>query len=138
MELIPLCSVQLDVGTRYPVGKTPFGQRLIGELTGARWEGERFKAKMVGAAAADWAIEGDGGLIEVDVRMTLETDDEALVYVSYTGLLDTLAEGAPIRSAIRFETPAEQYQWLTRTICVAKGRFDEPNARVSYDVFELK
>jgi hypothetical protein len=138
MEMVPLCSVELDVGKRFPIGKTGFGERLIGELTGGRWEGERFKAKMVGAAAADWALESDDGLLHVDVRMTLETDDGALVYVSYTGLMDTAAEGAPIRSAIRFETAAERYQWLTRTLCVGDGRFDEAAARVTYDVFVLE
>ena len=138
MEMVPLCSVVLELGKRYEVGKTAFGERLIGEIVGARWEGERFKAKMVGAAAADWAITGDGGLLQVDVRMTLETDDEKLVYASYIGLMDTAAEGAPIRSSMRFETSAEQYQWLTRTICVGDGRFDEPNKRVYYDVFVLQ
>ncbi|MBW2497766.1 MAG: DUF3237 domain-containing protein [Deltaproteobacteria bacterium] len=138
MEMIPLCSVELDVGTRYPVGRTPFGDRLIGEITGGRWEGERFKANMVGVAAADWAIGGADGLMYVDVRMTLETDDGALAYVHYTGLMDTAVEGAPIRTSIRFETPAEQYQWMTRTICVGDGRFDEPNLKVLYDVYELR
>ena len=138
MELIPLCAVRLDVGQRFPIGKTPFGERLIGELTGARWEGERFKANMVGVAAADWAIGGDDGLMHVDVRMTLETDDGALAYVHYTGLMDAAVEGAPIRTSIRFETSAEQYQWLARTICVGDGRFDEPNLQVLYDVFVLR
>jgi hypothetical protein len=138
MEMIPLCSVWLDVGTRFPVGKTAFGDRLIGELTGGRWEGERFKASMVGVAAADWAMVGEDGLTHVDVRMTLETDDGALVYVDYAGLMDTAAEGAPIRTSLRFETPAAQYRWLTRTICVGEGRFDEPNLKVLYNVFELR
>ena len=109
MEMIPLCSVEIDVGTRFEVGKTGFGQRLIGEIMAARWEGERFKAKMVGAAAADWALMGDNGLLHVDVRMTLETDDGELVYVSYAGLMDSAEEGAPTRTAIRFETGADRY-----------------------------
>ena len=137
MEMIPLCSVEIDVGEKFEIGKTGFGQRLIGEIVAARWQGNRFKAKMVGAASADWALTTEDGLIQVDVRMTLETDDGELVYVSYTGLLDTAAENAPCRTAIRFETAADRYQWLTRTLCVGDGRFDG-DKRVTYDIFVLQ
>ena len=51
MEMVPLCSVVLDVGERFEVGGRSFGARLIGELVGGRWEGERFKASMIGAAS---------------------------------------------------------------------------------------
>lgn len=135
MEMIPVCSVVIDVGTVHDVGKTGFGHRGIGDITAARWEGERLNAKLVGSAAADWALTSEDGLVAVDVRMTLETDDGELVYVSYTGLMDKLAEAAPIRTAIRFETAAPDYQWLTRTLGVGEGRFD--GERVRYKVYAL-
>ena len=138
MKMVPLCSVEIDLGERYAVGGKAFGERLIGEFLGCRWKGERFNAKMIGAAAADWCVVGATGLFDVSVRVTLETDDGHLVYVHYEGLMDTAAEGAPIRTAIRFETAAEPYQWLTRTLSVGDGHFDEPNKLITYDVYVLE
>jgi hypothetical protein len=107
---------------------------MIGEITGARWEGERFRAKMVGAAAADWAVVGDDDLLAVDVRMTLQTDDGALLFLHYDGLLDGRAD-PPVRSAMRFETADPRYAWMGRTVFIAAGRFD--GVRVHYEVFEV-
>jgi hypothetical protein len=43
---------------------------------------------MKGLAAADWAVLGDDGLARFDIRMVLETTDDALIYLSYTGKAD--------------------------------------------------
>jgi hypothetical protein len=137
MEMIPLCSAVFELGAHHPIGKTAFGVRMIAEIASARWSGDRFSATMVGSAAADWALAGDDGLVRIDVRMTLKTDDEELVYVAYDGLVDGAAEGAPARCAMRFETAANRYRWLTRTIAVGRGRFDEAGSRVIYDCFAL-
>jgi hypothetical protein len=135
MRLVPLAKVAIDVGQRLEVGRTPFGSRLIGEISGARWEGERFRAKMVGAAAADWAVQGEDDLLAIDVRMTLQTDDGALVYVHYDGVLDGRAD-PPVRSAMRFETADPRYAWLVRTVFIGVGTWD--GAQVRYEVFEVK
>jgi hypothetical protein len=127
--------VEIEVKQRIEVGRTPFGSRLIGELAGARWEGERFRARMIGAAAADWAVAADDGLTDVDVRMSLETDDGALVYARYTGLLDP-RQDPPIRSAMRFETANPRYAWMWRTLFIACGSWDGEKT-VSYEVFEV-
>jgi len=134
MKLVPLAKVVIDVGERFEVGKTPFGARMIGEITGARWEGERFRAKMVGAASADWAVAGEDDLLAVDVRMTLQTDDGALLYLHYDGLLDGRAD-PPVRSAMRFETSDPRYAWMGRTVFIACGTWD--GVHVRYDVFEV-
>jgi len=134
-RLVPLAGVVIDVGERFEVGRTPFGSRLIGEIRGARWLGERFRARMVGSAAADWAVQGEDELLAADVRMTLRTDDGALVFVSYTGLLDGRAD-PPIRSAMRFETADPRYAWMARTLFIACGTWD--GAQVRYQVFEVQ
>ena len=133
-RLVPLARVVIDVGERFEVGRTPFGSRLIGEIRAARWEGERFRAKMVGAAAADWAVVGDDDLLAIDVRMTLETDDGALVFVRYDGFLDGRAD-PPVRSAMRFETADPRYAWIGRTVFIGCGTWD--GVQVRYEVFEV-
>ena len=135
MRLVPLAQVVIDVSRRLEVGRTPFGTRAIGELAGARWEGERFRARMVGAAAADWALTGDDDLLAVDVRMTLETDDGALLFLRYDGLLDP-RQDPPIRSAMRFETADPRYAWMGRTLFIGCGTWDGVKT-VRYEVFEV-
>ena len=88
IELIPLTSAELTTGEFVAIGDTPRGTRMIAEVKAARFEGERLSARLAGTAAADWALIRPDGVIEVDVRISLQTDDGAMVYLSYTGNLD--------------------------------------------------
>lgn len=83
------------------------------------------------------------------MRLTLQTDDGAAIYMFYRGyrhgpedVLQRLANGEEVdpsgyyqRAAPFFETGDERYAWLTRTIAVASGwrRPDGP----SYRVYEI-
>lgn len=62
----------------------------------------------------------------LDVRYCVETDDGALVYVSYSGRVD-LSGGtgaAPIYATPLFETGDPRYKWLNTIQAVAKGLAD--------------
>ena len=75
----------------------PFGNRLIVEVDGGEFEGEGFKGKIRSAAGADWLTltEKFGHL---DVRVTFETSDGALIFVEYSGKLElTDPDGVTIR-----------------------------------------
>ena len=50
-----------------------------------RFEGERFRARQKGVAAADWLVVGPDGTATLDVRATLDTHDGALVLLRYGG-----------------------------------------------------
>ena len=56
IELIPLCTVVLDLAPSLAVGTGPGGDRSIGEIRGAKFEGVRLKGSLAGAAAADWLV----------------------------------------------------------------------------------
>ncbi|BBY93563.1 hypothetical protein MGALJ_32320 [Mycobacterium gallinarum] len=131
--LRPLCHVRYDLADPITVSSGPTGSRTIGEITGARFEGDRLKASLKGRAAADWAFVEPSGRVLVDARLTLETDDDATILVSYTGRMDT-ATGV-VYSSMYFETGDERYEWLTRILGVAKGRFVGDTLR--YDVYEV-
>lgn len=128
-----LCHVRYDLADPITVSSGPTGSRTIGEITGARFEGDRLKASLKGRAAADWAFVEPSGRVLVDARLTLETDDDATILVSYTGRMDT-ATGV-VYSSMYFETGDERYEWLTRILGVAKGRFVGDTLR--YDVYEV-
>lgn len=136
LEVIPLANAEMKIGNLLSIGQTPRGQRIIGELSGARFQGERFSARQTGTAAADWALIRSDGVVEVDVRLTLETDDGALVYLAYDGNLDPARGAAPILSFMRFETSDERYAWLNRVRAVGKGV--HTGDAIHYEIFEIR
>ena len=122
-----------ELGATATVSSGPLGTRLVSEIATARFEGERFKASLLGSAAADWATIEPDGRICIDVRLTLQTDDGAVVLVTYQGRGDA-ATGTSY-SAPLFETGDERYEWLTRLQAVGKSTFD--GAQLHYQMFEL-
>jgi len=85
----------------------------------------------------------------LDVRVTLEADDGALIYMTYRGLRhgpdDVMARvnaGEEVdpseyyfRTAPFFETGSEKYAWLNNIVCVAIGRRNKKGP--VYRVFEV-
>jgi hypothetical protein len=138
LELVPLCSAMLDIGDVTVMEASPLGTLMIGEIVGARFDGERFSARLKGRAAADWLTLGPDGTASVDVRMTLETVDGAAVFVQYMGRT-TLVPGAPAYTTPRFVTADERYRWLNTIQAVGKGFFDPEAGTVSYpQIYELR
>lgn len=140
MELVPLGSftVELAHDRIFNIGNGPFGRRMIFEVENARFEGDRLKATAKGRAAADWSLTDAHGTLTVDVRCLLETDDGALVYMTYTGRADFSAGpgSAPIYAAVTFEASHEDYRWLNSVQAVSKSRMTGPLTLV-YDVYQL-
>ena len=60
-----------------------------------------------------------GGAFELDARVTLETDDGALIYLTFTGVRDDARQY--FRTLPRFETAAPQYAFLNRLLAVGIG-----------------
>jgi len=133
VELRPLCRATYELGDTATVSSGPLGTRLVSEIASARYEGERFRASLLGSANADWATIEPDGRICIDVRLTLQTDDGAVVLVTYQGRGDA-ATGTSY-SAPLFETSDERYRWLTRIQAVGKSTFD--GTQLHYEMFEL-
>ncbi|QLL08928.1 DUF3237 domain-containing protein [Mycobacterium vicinigordonae] len=131
--LRPLCHVRYELAEPIAVSTGPAGSRTIGEITSARYEGERLRASLKGRAAADWAFVEPSGRVLVDARLTLRTDDDAIILVTYTGRMNAATAG--VYSAMYFETGDERYEWLTRILGVAKGSF--AGESLQYDVYEV-
>ena len=67
-------------------GKAHFGRRMIAALTGGEVEGERLSGRVM-PSGGDWATIDDNDTLRLDARITMETHDGALIYVSYRGVL---------------------------------------------------
>jgi len=92
------------------------------------------------------------GISVLDVRATIQTDDDALIYLYYRGLADlgpdgykNFMEGAPpppegidIRTNPWFQTAHPNYQWLTRGFFIEVGKAFLDKGEVCYDIYQVK
>ncbi|WP_313024430.1 DUF3237 domain-containing protein [Pseudomonas lopnurensis] len=136
LTLLAIATLELETPTYIANG--PRGTRVIAEIRNASWEGERLNAKQKGNAAADWALVGADGTLAIDVRTTLETDDGAIIFVSYEGRAQMTQNGAsPLIITPRFETGDDRYKWLNKVQAIGRGSRDE-QGRLVYKIYEAK
>ena len=149
MTLQPLLRAEIALGPPQELGDTPVGRRRIIPIIGGSFHGERLNGRVL-PGGADWQIVRTDGVAELEARYTLETSDGARIYVQNFGyrhgpadVLRRLADGKPVepslyymRTTPRFETAAERYSWLNRTICVATGARRAES--VELDIFEVR
>jgi len=141
-------SLNVDPGVS-DVGETPYGRRRIASVTGGTFEGAEIKGTVLPTPAGDWLLQRRDGVLMLDVRLTLKTHDDHLIYMSYRGMrhgpawvIEQLNKGEKVdpsqyyfRTTPWFETASEKYRFLNRIVCVALGRRD-PGGPV-YEVFQI-
>jgi hypothetical protein len=130
-----LGTLRAETGSRTVIDNGPQGTRTIVQVTGGRFEGPRLKAT-VQTPAGDWITNRADGTYRLDVRMTLKTDDGAVILVTYNGIGQTTNAGASLRIAPLFETGDPRYAWLTRLQAVGVG--ERVGTTVTYDIYALK
>jgi hypothetical protein len=148
MRLIPLMRFNVDVAAPIDVGQTPTGHRMVANITGGSFDGERLAGRIY-ASGADWIRVDPTGMGHVDVRIVLTTADGANIYVAYSGFLEMNARfGEAVAgrgetqfgdlylvTQLRFETGDPRYGWLNHTLAVGEGRV-VPGG-IEYQVYEL-
>ena len=131
------------------LGETPYGRRRIATVTGGTFKGEELQGTVLPSPAGDWLLLRRDGILMLDVRLTLKTDDGHLVYMSYRGMrhgppwvIEQLNKGEKVdpsqyyfRITPVFETSSDKYRFLNRIICAGTGRRD-PTGPV-YEVFQI-
>jgi hypothetical protein len=134
LSLQPLFIFQIDVKPPSIIGATPGYDRRIGEISGGRFEGDKLNGKIV-SGGSDWQSLRADGTTTINVRLVMETDDGALIGMTYLGMrhgpkevLDRIARGEKVspteyymRVTPYFETASEKYGWLNRIVSVAYG-----------------
>jgi uncharacterized protein DUF3237 len=135
MELEPLLTYHFTV--RGPLGRTegsPRGTSQYWEMTSGTLTGSGLRAH-IAMPGSDWMAESADGFSRPDVRVALLTDDGALILMHYTGLVErteafvaaandnrpTEWDDQYMRFAVTFDTGAERYRWLNRSLFVARG-----------------
>src|SRR3989442_7636730 len=112
----PLMTVNIAAAPPQKLGTVPHGIRSIVPVTGGDFAGPRLRGKVL-PGGSDWLLLRADGVLEVDLRITLETDDHALISMTFQGL----RHGDYFRTLPRFETSAEPYAFLNRIVSVGVG-----------------
>jgi hypothetical protein len=118
MNSRPLMLLRLTTSATEEIGSTPHGKLAIFPVVGGSFEGERLRGKVL-AGGGDWVTAGADGTFELDLRATLETDDGALIHMTFTGVRNDANHY--FRTLPRFETSEPRYAFLNRLLAVGIG-----------------
>jgi hypothetical protein len=127
-------TVNIIAAPQQKFGAVPYGVRSFVPVTGGDFEGPRLRGRIL-PGGGDWLLLRSDGVLELDLRITLETDDQALIYMIFQGMrhgppdvIAAFVRGEAVdptryyfRTVPRFETSAEAYAFLNRIICVGVG-----------------
>ena len=129
-----LMSLQVTVTSPQKIGAGPRGIRTTAPITSGHFEGPRLRGKVL-PGGGDWTVLRPDGVLELDLRITLQTDDGALIHMASFGLrhgppdvIAALGRGETVdpasyyfRTTLRFETGSPRYEFLNRLFAVASG-----------------
>jgi len=130
-----LMTMHVTVGRVLNIGAVPYGTRRTVLISGGKFEGPRLRGIIVPDSSADWLLLRTDGVLELDLRCTLRTEDGALISMRSFGLrhgpaevIAAIGRGETVdpatyyfRTLPRFETAHPAYSYLNRMIAVASG-----------------
>lgn len=140
-----IADLSADVAAPIEIGTSAVGRRRVIPILGGRITGSRLNGRVL-PGANDYQIIRADGVLDLQARYVIETEDGALIYVENTGMregpVDVLARQAAgewvdpslvyFRTVPRFETAAPAYQWLMRRIFVCAGARFPNEVRVAF------
>ena len=146
-EFLMQLSAELD--DAQVLGDVPLGTRRIMYMKRGAFAGPRLKGEVL-PGGGDWVLLRADGAAELDIRLTLRTDDGNLIYTTCGGIFDVtpelrrrILEGEDIdpseyyfRTTLAFETGAGSYRWLNRLVAVGVGR--RTAAGMVTDIFAVR
>jgi Protein of unknown function (DUF3237) len=128
-----LFSIALDV-TVVNLGDTPYGSRRVGQFGTGNFEGPKLKGTVMPGGAC-WMLLRRDDVLEIEARITLQTDDKQQIYMTWKGfrhgpkdVIERLNRGETVdpttyhfRTTPYFETSSEKYGWMNRICSIATG-----------------
>jgi hypothetical protein len=144
-----LFTITIRLHPTVELGNTPAGKRRVFAVSGGEFEGDRIRGTILPIIGSDLLLVRADGSAQQDVRMLLQTDDQALVLMTYRGVRHAsdevnarIARGESVdptdyylRTAPFFETASPKYAWLNKLVAVGVG--ERRGADVVYEVFEV-
>jgi len=109
------------------------GHVRIAPVTGGTFAGPTLRGT-VRDSGADYITQVQGHS-SLDVRIVLDTDDGAVIYMTYTGIVARGESGTYWRVRPIFSTTSEKYDWLNHAVFVGKSK--QVPGKVAYDIFRI-
>jgi hypothetical protein len=142
-----LFTIALDVPV-LALGDTPYGGRRIARFGDGSFEGPKLRGVVL-PGGGGWMILRRDGVLDIEVRIVLETDDKQMIYMHWRGyrhgpkeVIDRLNCGEEVdpasyyfRTTPYFETSSEKYSWLNRICAIATG--SRIGDRRGFQVYEV-
>ena len=143
-----LMTLRVAIAGVQKIGAVPHGTRATALIASGHFEGPRLRGKVL-PGGGDWTLLREDGVLELDLRLTLETDDGALIHMMSFGLrhgppevMAALGRGEAVdpstyyfRTTPRFETGHPKYAFLNRLLAVSRG--DRRPAGPIYTIDEI-
>ncbi|MCD8054176.1 MAG: DUF3237 domain-containing protein [Lachnospiraceae bacterium] len=132
-------------------GDTPNGFQMVGRSPGGFIEGPKIRG--IVHEGADWmTIRNTDGVVSVNCRNTLKTDDGEMILMEYQGYIHGpndfvnrwLYKGEMLdpseyyfRTAVFFTAKVDgNYNWLNKLVCIGVGKTDSRGGY--YDIYAIK
>jgi hypothetical protein len=147
-----LFDLEINLNTAQVIGPVLTGTRIIFPFKDGFVKSDKINGKIL-ACSGEWGLVLNSTTFKIDVRATVETDDGALIYITYSGYNHTdekkfamisagkVNELSPsdyyFRTNVSFETSSPQHNWLNYTVAIGVGRFPEPG-KVAYRIYAIK
>jgi hypothetical protein len=126
-----LCEIRCELAPPLEFGPTYSGFRRVVDIRGGVFAGASLRGTVRGGA--DWQVTRNDGVVELQARYVLLTDDGVPIQVRNRGLrhgpeevLRRIAEGEAVdaqeyycRTTPVFDAPQGKYEWLNRSVFVA-------------------
>ncbi len=136
-------TARVAVSSPVTVGNGPEGLRRFIAIEGGPIAGPLLTGKVL-AGSGDWQVVRADGVLNVEARYTIETNDGVLIACTNRGIrhasteiMAKLMRGEPVpidsyyfRTTAQFEAPVgSRYEWMNRAMFCGKAE-REPNAAI--------
>lgn len=144
-----LMQLRADLQEPQSLGETPLGGRRIFYVKSGSFAGPRLRGDVL-PGGGDWVLVRRDGVSQLDVRITLRSEDGSLIFVNYRGVSDItpdirarIAKGEDVPSSHYyfritpvFETASDKLAWLNRLVAIGIGK--RTATGVTYDIFAVR
>ena len=147
-----LFGLEINLNPPQVVGPVLKGIRLISPFKNGFVKSDKINGK-ISECSGDWGLVIDSATFKVDSRATIETDDGALIYITYSGYSYATAKIAALigagkggelspsdyyfRTSVSFETSAPRYAWLNYVAAIGVGRFPAAG-KVAFRIYAIE
>ena len=123
---------RVSVASPLAIGEASLGLRRVVPITGGTVTGPKLEGRVI-PGGADWQFVRPDGVLAIEAKYTLESEDGVLIMVTNRGMrhgsretIDKLTRGERVdpsqyyfRTTAEFEAPsASRYAWLNRAVFV--------------------